>query len=653
MRLKTRRLLLASSLVLATSLLAFLPLAPEKDPAWWLLGGLRPSLASPGDILVLDADPETRLSPGELALDLRSLAEFDAASVLVDLPLDWTQGDTTSLDTLARVRVAVDGELGRVSDNLRSFWLGLRSGSLRAMDAASGFDALEDLVATSKERLLEAASPSSAQLPALEAALRLHPDVWFGLGLRPLPGAPTELEADWAKRAAIRAPDPATTYVGWRLPEIAGIEIPPESILEDSAGSGFSLRDETGSTRAPIFPFERFSPLASYEGSVIPEPALLLLAKRMGAGGVELDGAGIRLLSARVFRGGRRTLLIPLDPQGRAMIGRPERSDSWPRRQALAELGDYRRAESRAVDAIAALEKAGLLVDRDPPTNLWQKAETIGDSLLAFSPPPPPPPPPQQQQQQQQQSPAPALAPAPAPAPEDGSQIIPADPRPSLAAWKGAKEDFYEAALQALSERSRMDELLKGLLSTPDITDTAKAGVQALRDKADEAFTRASAALDDWKTLRQNLTRDLGGALVLIGPASHRSRGGFIPPRGAPPIDPMGDVAAFLRVGLSAAFIATLGPSSLFPIAAGAGLVLSLLLLFLRSRLVLAAGIVAALALLGSAGLALVEAETWWSPTIAVLVVVIPGLVGIVGDAWRERIEAETKRRLREAGLSE
>ncbi|HUX37332.1 MAG TPA: hypothetical protein VMV44_05465, partial [Rectinemataceae bacterium] len=120
MRVKTGRIAVSALIAVAASLLVFVDLAPESDPAWWLLGGLHRPLPEPAEVLLLDAPPDTKLSPGELALDLRDLAEFDAGPLLVDLPVDWSAGDTTPIDTLARLRVSIDAEFDKVSANLRN-----------------------------------------------------------------------------------------------------------------------------------------------------------------------------------------------------------------------------------------------------------------------------------------------------------------------------------------------------------------------------------------------------------------------------------------------------------------------------------------------------------------------------------------------------
>ena len=612
MRAKTGRIAATALIAVAASLLVFVDLAPESDPAWWLLGGLHRPLPKPAEVLLLDAPPDTTLSPGELALDIRDLAEFDAGPLLVDLPVDWSAGDTTPVDSLARLRVSIDAEFGKVSVNLKNFWLGLRSGSLRAADASSGFSAIEDILASSKERLLEGATPDSTQLPSLESALSIHPDVWFGMGLRPLPGSLSDAESAWLASCSLSSS--VSMPLALRLPEIAGIEIPPPQIVKESSGSGFSLRDEAGARHSPVFPMGRFLPLASYQGSIIPHPSLLILARHMRASGIQLEGKEIRLINAHVFRGGIHDVIIPLDHDGKTLLGRVDFRDDWPRRLPLSTLDDYRAAEAKVVEKIGALERAGLLVDRAPPTELWRGAAAFGEALLS-----------------------PGEAVDSAQAGEDGAGASEASGK--LEAWRAAKAAFFEAAAAALGERSRMDELLAGLAGTPGLSESAREGVQSLRDRADRAFAEASTALQDWQGARATMMRELGGSLVVMGLAPHRSRGGFEPAKGAPPVDPSGDIAAFLRTGLTASFITPVGAATSFPIALTLALALSLLLAIQSPRGVFVVGLFVAFALFAFSALAYREAEIWWSPSIIALVCLLPGTVGFLGRRVRMPVD--------------
>lgn len=680
MRPTLRRILLSIVLVSLASLLALHPPAPEFDPAWWVLGGLRKPPPAPSDILVLDATPGTTLNPGELALDLREFAEFGAGSVIVDLPVDWAAGDSTPVDSLARLRRSIDGEFAGISKDLDNFWQGLRSGSLRAVDAASGFAALQGFLQTSRGRLLTAATPDSEELPSLEAAFGLHHDLWFGLGLKPLPEAPSDAESAWLAASALTAPsaslariqgssgpdEPGYSLTGdWRLPEIAGLEIPPPEISSAAAGTGFSLRNLLPASSVKIFGLDRFTPLAVYDGKILPHPALLVLAKRLGATRIALDASGIRLVGARAFsppqgsgraqgrplKDSRNDVLIPLDAQGRASLGRIEADANWPPRLPLTILEDYRDAEARVVEAIGALEKAGLLVDRKAPTELWRLASAQGNALLSSPSPNPgssdlpapnagPGP-----MAGPNLSPLAGTSPGPLVGPSPGLLVGPSqapgagiDP---LAEWKASKAAFFGAAAAALKERRRMDELLSGLLQTPGLTDQAQSGVASLRDKADKGFAAVQSALDDWQAAKEGLSKSLAGSLIILGDTPYRSRGGFIPARGAPPVDPSGDMAAFIRAGTYDSFMSVASPPSILSVALLAGLILASMLALLGPRYVLAAGIFVGLAFIVFSGLALADAGTWWSPTIPLGVVLLPGLTGLIHDALRRGRDEE------------
>ncbi|HUX42161.1 MAG TPA: hypothetical protein VMV83_13425 [Rectinemataceae bacterium] len=669
MRPTIRRILLSIVLVSVASLFALHPPAPESDPAWWILGGLRKPPPAPTDILVLDAIPGTVLNPGELALDLREFAEFGAGSVIVDLPVDWAAGDSTPVDSLARLRRSIDSEFTGIGKDLDNFWQGLRSGSLRAVDAVSGFAALQGFLQTSRGRLLTAATPDSEELPSLEAAFGLHHDLWFGLGLKPLPEAPSDAESAWLAASALTTPsatsaqsrgstesnDPGYSLTGdWRLPEIAGLEIPPPEISTAAAGTGFTLRNQLPASSAKIFGLERFTPLAVYDGKIVLHPALLVLAKRLGASRIALDASGIRLVGARAFsppqgparsqsrplRDSRNDVLIPLDAQGRASLGRIGSDGNWPPRLPLTILEDYRDAEARVVEALGALEKAGLLVDRKAPTELWRLASAQGNALLAGSsqnaaadgnpgagpgviPGP---------RLDAGTSPGAVIGPSPLAGPSQatGSLIDP------LAEWKASKAAFFGAAAEALKERGRMDELLSGLLETPGLTDQAQSGVASLRDKADKGFAAVQSALDDWQAAKEGLSKSLAGSLIIIGDTPYRSRGGFIPARGAPPVDPSGDMAAFIRAGTYDSFMSVASPPSILSVALLAGLILASMLALLGPRYVLAAGIFVGLAFLVFSALALADAGTWWSPTIPLGVVLLPGVASLIHDALRK-----------------
>lgn len=178
-----------------------------------------------------------------------------------------------------------------------------------------------------------------------------------------------------------------------------------------------------------------------------------------------------------------------------------------------------------------------------------------------------------------------------------------------------------------------MDELLAGLLSTPGLADREKGGVESLRGKADKAFGAVASSLEDWKAAKDRLSGALAGSLIIVGEAPYSSRGGLIPIDGASPVDPSGDMAAFIRTGDSAAFIAIARPMSILPVAFLAGLILTIMLVFLRPRLVLAAGLIMAATLATFSGLTLVESGIWWSPTIPLVAALVPGFVGLVVEA--------------------
>jgi len=623
-------ILISLALVLAASLASLLPLDPAEDPAFPLLLGLRKPLAEPREVLIVEAEPGTALAPSRLTALLTDLAEFESGPLLVELPVDWSAGENSSSSALGGTREAIARELGLVQEDLRAFWQGLRSGSLRPADASATFDSLLALVQASRERLLAAANPPPEELPALLASLSLAAPTTFGLPLRsPAVGLEGE-EGAFLAETGSRLHLPVVKTRLPALPALSGLDLPPLELRARAAALSWTLAGSgEPRTGAPGKTHQHY-PLATYEGRILPSAALLALARRLEVGEIQLEEGHLRLRAARLPRRDSQDLLLPFDGRGRLSYDRPAALKGQTRKIALEVIEDYRRDEATLVEAVQAVEKAGYLVGREPPSRLWTRAEYLRASLLAPTAPPTVTVP----AAASAASAAPAASPAGGPVTVPGAVTVPATPpaAPSgegnLAAWLAAKRAFVEAAAASLDEKERIDSLLAGLLSSPGLTEEGRKGVEALGQRADAAFASLTAALDRLEARRSLLAAELGGSFCVIGEKPHIQRTGFVPPGGAVTEDPSGDTAEFLRAGLSGRFIGTADRGIAAWISAGLGLMLTALLLVLRSRQVLAAGLLAGLGFLGVSALSLVQSGLWVSPLAPLAACLAPGLVG-------------------------
>jgi hypothetical protein len=588
MRSKIRSLLLPLALALVAALGALLPLGPAWDPAYRFLLGFRPPLLALREPLIIDSPLGTTLSPGRLATILESLSEFGSGPVIVDLPVDWTVSDSTPTLRLPLLRDAIDSEFTLVSDNLRSFWQAVRSGSLRPADTADSFEALLALVKGSRDRLLASSSPRSEELPSLVAALGLASPAFIATELLSAPLPLSAAETGFLSRSALPSGESKPG-----LPLIAGLGVPPLEVVAAAKGTGFSgrsLDDEEGRGDGRV---PGFAPVANYEGRVLPQAALLALAERLGASSLRITKDGLVLGGMKPQGRWGSEFLIPLDVEGSARFDRPAAAGGETRRMSLARIEQYQRAEGELLASVKVLEKAGYLVERAAPSVLWTRVRAIETSLL---------------------EPTQGASPA------------------TLADLREAKTEFFEAVRASFEEKTRIDDLCAGLLSSKTLSEAERAGVENLKVSADTAFEASASKYSACVEMRRGLVADLGSSLCILGEEPRRSRGGFVR-QASETIDPSGRSAAFLRAGLSGRFIEITNPAASALAAAFAGLCVSLCLLFARPRIVLAAGTLLALALVFFSGLILSEAGIWISPLAPVLASVLPGIGAILVTA--------------------
>lgn len=596
MRKKNLHVFPALGLGLLACLAALIPISPVADPLYSLFLGFREPLRPSRELLILEAEAGKSLQPSRLAKDIEGLAEFGAKSLLVDIPVEWSATEASAASRLSSLRDLVGTEFSLVTDNVETFYQGLRSGSLRPADSGVQAESLLALIDASRDRLLAESAPLPDQGPALAAALGLARPDWLAVDLSPTPGPLTAEESTFINGSALAA--------GWgglvfALPEIAGLRLPPLALAQAASGYGFSARLSVDpSLPAARFRAPSFSPLAAFEGAVLPHAALLLLADRLGASATTVGLEGLRLAGAHLANQEPTDLVLPLGRDGLLLIDKPSAENGQTRRLSLARLAEYRSAEASLVRAVRAVEKAGYLVERAPPSALWDRTVALEAELLT-------------------------------PGKEKAGQ--------ALGSWKEAKLSFFAAAEAAMAEKARIDSLCAGLLATPGLSTVAATGVQNLRDSADGAFTKVASALEATRALRSRLGEEIGGSICILGEEPRRGAGGFIPRGGGRPVDPAGEVADFLRAGLSGRFISAPSEEAAAGSAVLAVLILALGLLLMAPRVVLALGILAAAGFGAASGLLLVEAGLWLSPLVPALASIVPGLVALIIDVLAGR----------------
>ncbi len=579
---------------LAAGLLAFAWPGPASDPLLRLASALRKPLMAYREPLILEAPADGGLAPSRLALDLLTLAEFGALSISVEVPIDWNAGNSTSTATIDRIRTSIGAEFDLVSGNLTGFWQGLRSGSLRPVDATASFGALQGLVLASRARLVEEATPSSDGIANLVASLKLTDPTW--LGLRPRSGSADAMSGSPRSAApfATHLPTSFTFSEPPEFPSITSFEPLPATLEEALSVAGFVGQPTATGALASGVPLASFLPLAWDGERLVPSSALMVLVRRLDARQLSVGDSGILLKEANLPRQGRRELLIPLDQGGRAWFDL-EAADSLgsdgltqlssTRRLELESLREYRQAESGAYEAIRAIERAGYLVERNPPSEEWARAQAMALRLLPGSPEP-----------------------------------------LTLAQWKAAKAAAIEAARAALDEKTRIDTMCAGLLSLESMSEEAKMGVQGLKDRADSAFDAAAKALEELAARKQALTEAIGASLCLIADRPTASPDGFVGKPGKPAFDPAGQASDFIRAGLSGRFVSFAQRGDIALIGCLVGIVLALLLLFLPDWAVALTGFGLALALGAGAIFVFVKSGIWYGPLMPAAAAILPGL---------------------------
>ncbi|MEI6386464.1 MAG: hypothetical protein WCQ50_07505 [Spirochaetota bacterium] len=594
MSLKRKLPFLPALFALAAGLLAFAWPQSNSDPLLGLAAALRKPLTSYREPLILQAPQDEGLAPSRLALDLLTLAEFGALSISIEVPIDWTAGNSTSTSTIDRLRASIGVEFDLVSGNLDGFWQGLRSGSLRPVDATASFGALKGLVLASRNRLVEEATPSSDGIDNLVSSLKLTDPTW--LGLRPRSGS-ADMTAQGTRSAASFASHLPTSFTFSEPPEfpsIATFEPLPTTVEEALSVAGFVGQPTSTGALADGVPLASFLPLARDGERFVPNSALMVLVRRLDARQLSVGDAGILLKEASLPRQGRRELLIPLDRGGRAWFDREEaggqnpdgsQGESSTRRLELEALREYRLAEASAYEALRAIERSGYLVERSLPSSEWARAQAMGSRVL----------------------------------PGSAEQL-------SLTEWKAAKAAAIEAARAALDEKIRIDTMCIGLLSLESMSEESKLGVQGLKDRADAAFDAAAKALDELAARKQALTEAVGASLCLIADRPTASVDGFVGKPGTPAFDPAREAADFIRAGLSGRFVSFAPRGDLALIGCLLGLALSLLLLLLPDWVAALIGLGLALALGAAAILAFVNIGIWYGPLMPAAAAILPGL---------------------------
>jgi CHASE2 domain-containing sensor protein len=266
---------------------------------------LSPKNPAPGDFLAIypnNQDSAKKPSIKDSLLVFRLLDEFGIESLA--LAGDAFEGGQEREELTAlrsELPPLVDREYGGIEENIRALFSAIRSGSIPPKELGRYVEELVGIVKSSAERIKEASS-------------EVHSPIL------------SELEAEIERFSATQA-------------TIFELQADPDGVL-------------------------RRVLLIKREGErIVPRVELALLMARLGNPRIKLEPGRIRLVGAKLPKGGTRDIAIPVDGEGRALLAWPRPSSSGaPRRLALDELLSAIREEESLVSALEAMETGGLLV---------------------------------------------------------------------------------------------------------------------------------------------------------------------------------------------------------------------------------------------------------------------------------------------------
>lgn len=266
--------------------------------------GFIPSPPAPRAFLVLQPDGRDGIkglsASGALSI-FRLLDEFEVDRLsLAGAAFDGGQESEALTALRSELPVLIDREDANIEENVRALFGAIRSGSVSPKESSRYIESLAEIIKRGGERIKEAASQSlSPTLRALEAeAERFRP--------------------------------PAPSFFETR-------------------------EDQDGRTRKILL-------IRSEGGRILPRAELAAMMAWLGDPALKVESGRLTLVGARFAEGGKRDLVIPVDGEGRALIGWPRPgSANAPRTLALSELLSVIRDEDSLVAKLEAMGTGGLL----------------------------------------------------------------------------------------------------------------------------------------------------------------------------------------------------------------------------------------------------------------------------------------------------
>jgi len=415
---------------LAGALAVFVSISKPLDGLGWkiydLASGLASSQPAPGDFLVV-SPVEGRDKPrsaDEALVVLRLLDEFRTRAVALESPA-FDGG--RELEDLAALRAGlpplVDKETGNLERNIRSLFDAIRAGTIPPGELGKYVDSLVAIVDRGGERLKEAVGPEGN-------------------------------------------------------PVLAALERQKASLGID----GTAFHEMEADTDGVL----RWIPVVRQEGGqTSPRADLSALIASLGNPSLEMAPGRLLLRNAKLPGGRERTLVIPVDKAGRALVSWPKAgSDGRPRGLSLDSLLAFAAEEEEFVSALQTMDSGGLLGgDGSALLSRYRHAALLAEAAAAGT-------------------------------------------KSDREEWRDAREEFFVAALSYFREGHEVGlvaavEVLKNM---PGRTDEELSRLDARIGEIQRSYAEAKRIIEDLNGKRASLKQGLGGSFVFLSLAGNGTR---------------------------------------------------------------------------------------------------------------------------------
>lgn len=412
------------------ALAVFVSLSKPLDGLGWriydLVSALGSSTPAPGDFVVVSpAEGEGKPRSAEEALGiLRLLDEFRVRAVALESPA-FDGG--RELEDLAALRSGlpplVDKETGNLERNIRSLFDALRAGTIPPGELGKYVDSLVAIADRGGERIKEAVGPEGN--PVLAALERQK------------------------------------TSLGIDGTAFHDMEPDPDGVL-------------------------RWIPVVRQEeGQIFPRADLSALIASLGNPSLELAPGKLLLRNARLPGGRERTLVIPVDKAGRALVPWPGTgSDGNPRGLSLDSLLAFNLEEEEFVSALQTMDSGGLLGgDGSALLSRYRHAALLAESAAAGT-------------------------------------------KSDREEWRDAREEFFAAALAYFREghEAGLVAAVEVLKNMPGRTDEELGRLDARIGEIQRSYAEGKRIIEDLTGKRTSLKQGLGGSFVFLSLAGVGNR---------------------------------------------------------------------------------------------------------------------------------